>query len=332
MKELILIGAHCPDVERENFLSKLVNQLQGARDKYDILICSHLTIPEYISRQVDFVFYDRNNDLIHDMKYMNQPWFSPNEEFLVLSTLIGESSTYLAVYRLIISGLGIAKIYGYEKVHYIEYDSDFQDLAELDVHSKLLDQYDWVAISKEEKNYEDNIDWPIGSFSSFKLKSVDKTFLEFDREKLLEILYNSPNKTNEKITYDVMSMNGNKIYLRDYYNEISQKNTYALSRTTSRESLTYWSVPYYDTKKDLLFVVVWNNKDDGPIDVNFLVNDEKIIRFENIQKFQWSIQEVGKFEDVRSILTLVNGKIKNNLSFDESSRELFKKTNYTIYK
>lgn len=332
MKDLILIGAHCPDTERENFMAKLVNQLQGARDNYDILICSHITIPEYISRQVDFVFYDRNNDLIHDMKYMNQPWFSPNEEMLILSTLIGDSSTYLAVYRLLVSGLGIAKIYGYQKVHYIEYDSDFQDLSELDTHSKLLDEYDWVAIKKEEKNFEDNIDWPLGNFSSFKLESVDKTFLEFDREKLLEILYNSPNKTNEKITYDVMTMNGNKIYLRDYYNEISKKNMYGLSKTTSRESLAYWTVPFYDTKKNSLFVVVWNNRDDEPIDVNFLINNEKVIHFENIEKFQWAIREIGEFENVSSILTLVNGKIKNNLNFDESSRELFKSTNYTIYK
>lgn len=332
MKDLILIGAHCPDTERENFMANLVNQLQGARDNYDILICSHIAIPEYISRQVDFVFYDRNNDLIHDMKYMNQPWFSPNEEMLILSTLIGDSSTYLAVYRLIISGLGIAKIYGYQKVHYIEYDSDFQDLSELDTHSKLLDEYDWVAIKKEEKNFEDNIDWPLGNFSSFKLKSVDKTFLEFDREKLLEILYNSPNKTNEKITHDVMTMNGNKIYLRDYYTEISKKNIYGLSKTTSRESLAYWTVPYYDTKKNSLFVVVWNNRNDEPIDVNFLINNEKVIHFENIKKFQWSIREIGDFKDVNSILTLVNGKVKNNLNFNESSRELFKNTNYTIYK
>lgn len=332
MKDLILIGAHCPDVERETFMAKLVNQLQGARDKYDILICSHLTIPEYISRQVDFVFYDRNNDLLHDMKYMNQPWFSPNEEILILSTLIGESSTYLAVYRLIVSGLGIAKIYGYKKVHYVEYDTDFQDLSELDVHSKLLDDYDWVAITKEEKNYEENIDWPLGNFSSFKLESVDKTFLEFDREKLLEILYNSPNKTNEKITYDVMTMNGNKIYLRDYYQEISQKNIYGLSRKTSRESLTYWAVPFYDTKKDTLCVVVWNNRDDGPIDVDFIINSEKVIHFDKIDKFGWSLQEVGKLENINSITTLVNGKIKNNLKFNEDSKELFKQTNYTIYK
>ena len=67
MKDLILIGAYCPDDEREGFLSKLVDQLQEVKKDFDILICSHLVIPEYISKKVDYVFYDKNNDLIYDV-------------------------------------------------------------------------------------------------------------------------------------------------------------------------------------------------------------------------------------------------------------------------
>jgi hypothetical protein len=39
MKDLILIGAYCPDDERETLLSNLVNQLQEIRNNFDILIC-----------------------------------------------------------------------------------------------------------------------------------------------------------------------------------------------------------------------------------------------------------------------------------------------------
>ena len=154
MKELILIGAHCPDDERESLLNECVNSLQKCRNEYDILICSHTEIPSYITKKVDYVFYDKNNDLITDLKYLNQPWFSPIEGMTILSTYIGQNSTYLAVYRLVTAGLGFAKMFKYKKVHYIEYDTIMNDLSELYDNSKLLDEYDNVVIQKEERCYE----------------------------------------------------------------------------------------------------------------------------------------------------------------------------------
>ena len=138
MKELILIGSHCPDDEREKLLDECVNVLQRCRNQYDILICSHTEIPSYISKKVDYVFYDKNNDLITDLKYLNQPWFSPVDGMTILSTYIGQNSTYLAVYRLVITGLGFAKMFKYEKVHYVEYDTIMNDLSELYDNIMLL--------------------------------------------------------------------------------------------------------------------------------------------------------------------------------------------------
>lgn len=333
MKDLILIGAHCPDDERENFLSRLVDQLQIVKQDFDILICSHLVVPEYITKKVDYVFYDKNNDLIYDTKYLNQPWFSPFEGLTILSTLIGEHSTYLAVYRLLISGLGISKIFGYEKVHYIEYDTDFRDISELYLHSKLLEDNDWVAIHKTEKNFSlNNIAWPIGNFYSFKVNSIDDVFTRYNKENLLKILEESPSKTNEKITNDIMTTEGKKVYLRDYFNDLSKENTFGLSRMTSKESLSYWAVPYYDTKKDLLCLVVWNNRDDGPININFIINNNNVVRFEDLKKFEWSIKEVCPFNEIKTITTLINGKVKNNLEFTEDYKRIFKKTNHTLYR
>jgi hypothetical protein len=332
MKELILIGAHCPDDDREELLWKLVNQLQKVRDNFDILICSHLIIPEYISKKVDYVFYDKNNELIYDTKYLNQPWFSPVEGMTILSTLISDSSTYLAVYRLLMSGLGIAKIYGYEKTHYIEYDTDFEDTEELQIHSKLLDEYDLVSIIKEEENFSQfNLDCPIGNFYSFKMNSLDDSFLTYRKELLLNILEKSLSKTNEKVTHDLFLWKNKKIKYRDYYRDISQKNLYGLSRLTIRDEMNYWTVPYYDCKKEILSVVAWNNKDEDPIDVVFLINDKQVIRFNQIKKYEWSIFDVSRIEDVNKITILVNGKLKNNITFDESYREIFKKTNYAYY-
>lgn len=331
MKELILIGAYCPDDEREQLLYECVNSLQNCRNEYDILICSHTEIPSYISKKVDYVFYDKNNDLITDLKYLNQPWFSPVDGMTILSTYIGENSTYLAVYRLLISGLGFAKMFKYKKVHYIEYDIIMNDLSELYDNSNLLNEYDNVVIQKEQRNYEENIAWPMGNFVSFKVDSIDELFTTYDKEKLLEILFDSPSKTNEKITNDIMKLNGNSIYIKNF-DEIKNKDIkFALSKDTSKETMNYWTVPFYNTKEDKVSVIVWNNKDNEPIDVNFIVNSDKMITFNNVNKFEWRMGDIGHIDDINSILILVNNRIKTNIILNEENKEWFKKTNYTQF-
>jgi len=329
MKELILVGAYCPDDEREQLLNKCINSLQGCRNEYDILICSHTEIPTYISKKVDYVFYDKNNDLITDLKYLNQPWFSPVDGMTILSTYIGENSTYLAVYRLLISGLGFAKMFKYKKVHYVEYDTIMNDLSELYDNSTLLDDYDNVVIQKKQRNYEANIAWPMGNFMSFKVDSIDELFTTYDKEKLLEILFDSPSKTNEKITNDIMKLNGNTIYVKDFDKLKSKDIQFALSRNTSKENMSYWTVPFYNTKEDKVSVIVWNNKDEEPINASFIVNNDKMITFNNVNRFEWRMGDIGKIDEIQSILILVNSKIKTNITLNEENKELFKKTNYS---
>ena len=186
MKDLILIGAYCPDDEREKLLNKCVDSILKVKGDFDILISSHTIIPEYISKKVDYTFFDKNNDLITDMKYLNQPWFSPMSDSIIFTTTLNDSSTYLAVYRLLISGLGIAKTFRYNKVHYLEYDSEMNDFSDLYENSKLLDEYDSVVMKKEYRQGEKiNIDWGLGCFMSFKLDNMNELFLQYNKEKLL---------------------------------------------------------------------------------------------------------------------------------------------------
>ncbi len=329
MKELILIGAYCPDEEREKLLDDCVNLLQRVRSDYDILICSHTEIPSYILKKVDFVFYDKNNDLITDMKYLNQPWFSPNEDVTIFSTYIGTNSTYLAVYRLLISGLGFAKMFKYTKAHYIEYDTKMNDLSELYDNSKLLNVYDSVVIQKQERDYELNLAWPIGNFMSFKVESIDEIFTTYDKEKLLKILLDSSAKTNEKITNDIMKMNGNRIFVKNYDEVILKDIQFGLSNNTSKEEMNYWTIPFYNTMEDRVDLVVWNNKDEEPIDVVFIINNSELISFEKVKKYEWSIRTIGKVEDINSILIIVNNKIKSHILLNDENRDLFKLTNYS---
>ena len=166
---------------------------------------------------------------------------------------------------------------------------------------------------------------------SFKVDSINELFTTYDKEKLLEILFNSAAKTNEKITNDIMKMNGNTIYIKDFDIVKTKDIHFALSHKTSKETMSYWTVPFYNTKEDKISVIAWNNKDEEPIDVNFIVNNEKMITFNSVKKFEWRMGDIGNINEINSILILVNNKIKSNIVLNEENRELFKTTNYTIY-
>jgi len=333
MKDLILIGAYCPDDEREILLNKCVDSLLKVKDDFDILISSHTTIPEYISKKVDYVFYDKNNDLITDMKYCNQPWFSPITDSIIFTTTLNDSSTYLAVYRLLISGLGIAKTFNYKKVHYLEYDSEINDFTDLYENSKILDEYDSVVFKKEYRpNEKINLDWGLGCFMSFKLETMSDTFLRYDKERLLDILLNSPSKTNEKITNDILLENDNKMFVKDYYSVLDKGNKFNLSMDTERDSMNHWAVPYYNPKEDSICVIGWNNKSESPINYSFIINNDKILSMNNLSHLTWRIITVDNISNINSIVVLVDNKIKTTIIFDDETRELFKRTNYISFK
>jgi len=92
-----------------------------------------------------------------------------------------------------------------------------------------------------------------------------------------------------------------------------------------------WAVPFYDPKSDCVEFIVWNEASDSPANVLVIINDHDIISFNNMVKFTWQIRTVGKIEDINTITTLINGKMKNRITIDESNRELFKETNRAYY-
>lgn len=331
MKDLIIIGSHCPDKEREILLHNCVNSLQKIKNDFDILICSHTQIPTYILDKVDYFFYDKNNELIYDMKYLNQPWFSPFEGLTILSTMVANYSTYLAAYRLFIFGLGISKTMGYNKVHWIEYDSVIDNYDEIFNNSKLLDDYSNILYKKDFKLFELNLDAGVGFFQAINITKLDKTFLEYNKETLLDILVNSPSKTNEIISEGIFGRNNNNILYKNFNDLITSGNKFELSKNTNKDSMDYWAVPFFDTKDNSLNVIVWNHKDDEPIDVSFVINDEILISFKKIKKWEWSIKKIGNINEYFNIVILVNNKIKTTFNLNDNNREMFKKTNYTQY-
>jgi len=330
MKDLIIIGAHCPDEERKKLLYNLVNSFQEIRESFDILISTHLYIPEYITEKVDYVFFDKNNELIYDLNYINQPWFSPNPEQHIYSTYVSGYSTYLAVYRLLIGGLGLAKTMGYTKAHYIEYDTSINDFSEFQDNSILLENYNSIQYQKESKDYETNLGWGIGNFISMRVDKLDNIFLEYNKDKLLSLIKNNFSKTNEKYTQEILDLNPPRL-VKDYQILIDKNIKINLSSISEKDKLDFWTVPYYDSKTDTINFVGWNQKSEIPIDIGVLVNNKEFISFPKVKHFNYYIKELGKLKDIDSILVLVNNQIKTHIDFNKINKEDFIKTNFIKY-
>lgn len=332
MKDLILIGAYCPDDKREELLNNCIDSLLRVKNDFDILISSHTVIPEYISKKVDYVFYDKKNNLITDMRYMSQPWFSPTSDSLILSTNISRDSTYLTVYRLLISGLGIAKTFKYNKVHYLEYDSIINDFSDLYDNSKILDDYDSVVMKKKyNKGDRINIEWSLGCFMSFKLETMNELLLQYDEEKLLELMINSSSRTTEEITNNILLSNNNRMFEKDYDTVVNKGNEFNLSTFTDRDEMNNWAVPYFNSNDDNIHVIGWNNRSDKMVNYSFIINNDRIISMNNLNCGNWRISTVGHIEDINSIIVLADNKINATIIFNDENREIFKKTNYISF-
>jgi hypothetical protein len=158
----------------------------------------------------------------------------------------------------------------------------------------------------------------------------DKAFY-FNREMILNELEESSEKTTEKRTQDLYGENGNKIFFKDHNVITKNGNILRIVDFHKGEFEMQWAVPFYDQTTDNIDFIVWNDSSDKPCNIVVILNDDKIIKFSNLEKFNWSISSLGKPNDVKNIKIIINDKLKNNITLDESNIEMFKKTNFVKY-
>ena len=65
-KDIIVISAYCPNLRKEGKLQDLVENLQGLRNKFDILVVSHTPISKEICNKIDHFYYDSQNEMLTD--------------------------------------------------------------------------------------------------------------------------------------------------------------------------------------------------------------------------------------------------------------------------
>ena len=100
MKDLIIISSYCNTKEKEEVLRNLVSQVNGQKDKFDLMIVSHSVVPDDISTKCDLVLYDKKNELLYDWDLRCTPWIDPDNQRPIMSIFTGFFNTHLAIWRI----------------------------------------------------------------------------------------------------------------------------------------------------------------------------------------------------------------------------------------
>lgn len=304
-KDLLLITSHCSTPEKKHTLLNLLKSLQNYRNKFDILVASHLPLDPWFFEYFDYYFFDGNNHLLLDQEYTQNSWFQPFDNYVIWSSYADYGNTMVAIWDLIIPSISIAKSHGYEKIHHIEYDTLFPNDQEFHNNSKLLDEYDYVIYNL------DNSHALLGAFFSFKLKSIISQWEKIDHEYLLNLIEHSYPKAPEHLFFK-MILEQKKYYRK----EIDILTNQGIKINLSRGSKIYWDVPFFDPKTNSLKFISWNiNNEDYSIKI--IINNNTFFYISNLPHRGWKILDLlDNLSKIKTMEVFRNDKLISNLNFD----------------
>jgi len=324
-KDIILISAYCPSIQKMDKLRKLVNQLQVFKEKYDILIVSHTEIAIDIQNKVNLFLYDKKNELLTDWDLINQPWFSPGDgqDRRIQSGLLTGRNTHLAIWRMLILGFSLVKNIGYKKVHHIEYDCEILDDFEIEENSKLLDNYDFIYYKDIKENVDDIL---FGSFQSLKIESLPRDLLILNEDNIKDMIRKSFSKSPEGMLENILINNGNvKVKNR----VLLEKNGNKFATSENDETFNPWGVPYIDLKDNKINFIAWNTIKNNGVNYTIIVNDNYILKVDKLLKDHWTILGLDYIENIHKIIIIEDNTIRDTIKFNSNEdKELFKKISF----
>ena len=325
MKDLILITAYCPDDNRESILRNLVLSLEKYKDKFEVMIVSHTPIPLDIQKKVEFSFYDKKNETLTDWDLLNQPWFSPDGR-RIQSSFLSKKNTHLAIWRLMILGFSNAKNLGFSKVHHIEYDCQINEISEFVENSSLLNENNTVVYMDKQERIAEVM---FGSFQSYFVPKIHDMLINLNEEKIKDLIRNAISKSPEGLLYQLIQESDNVVeknrdILENKGNKFGVMNSQSIDKNP-------WSLPFFDHLTQNVDFIVWNTTNRNGLDYKIIVNDKQVIHIPSVMLNHWTINFLGKLEEITSIIVLENDKIRDTFYINsEDDRELFKKMSYRV--
>jgi hypothetical protein len=320
-KEIILILAYCNTKNKKDIFFNFLNGLQKYRDKYDIMVASHIPLDEMFFDYFDFYYFDKNNRILSDIEYRQNSWFSPTgSDYVIWSNYTEIGNTLGAILDMLIPSLSVIKTLGHKKIHYFEYDTIFNDDVELIDNSILLDNYDYVIYNNE---FSHDL---IGGFMSFKTDSIIEEWKSLNDQTLKDLFFDVYPKVPENIIFK--KIKEQRTYIRKNFNDLSKKG---ISYSLIRGNELMWDVPVCDIKTNKLKLLCRNNS-NTEYEIQVIVN-QTLINLGKILPNYWKTYDLSdNFDDVSHLVILKNYNKKLEFDFsDPNYRQSFIKYNFIEY-
>lgn len=307
MKDLILITAYTPDLERVQLLKELLKTID--RDSFDIMISSHSPVSDEVVKGCDYFLFQKKNTLLTDIDHKIKFWFG-NEFFEISTTEFKNYNHLIAAGSLILNGLSAAKNFGYEKVHFLEYDSLILDDEEFKQNSKILDEYSIVWYEHPHLN-------TVFSLISFNVNKIKPEWFDLSEE----IFYSFLEKSEDNIL--------------ESFNLKMIKEEHAFCKQTSSLSQKIQTCRYTSDEEDWITLisngndfVLFDFNHTGINDIIVIINDDIVKVFNNHDKGAWIIRSLGRVEDINKIKILLNDVMIRSYDFSVIDKEKYINKNW----
>jgi hypothetical protein len=312
MKDLIFIATYCPTEEQERALEKCINSVLECGKH--IALISHSHIPIHIQKKCQYYVYDYNNEVSEDYDLIAHNSFTFNNQ-IIQSRFFTKTFYGFAIYRMFSIASQIAINFGYDNIHYIEYDCELLDKELINENSNFLNEYDSVIHTSNGK--EDG--FLFGSFKSFKVNSLPGHFKNYNKEFIENEIRKSEPKHLEFFSKNLFINSGKVLFKNEPLNERFKRG--------GREHHRNLHFTLFYNPKDKTLNIFYNSVIDLVEEITIIVNKKNIV-YITTKPYHWYIRELGNFNEITHVRVDNNKKVIYEIAFDDDFREIFKIKSY----
>lgn len=312
MQDLIVIIANCPLKEQIDELEDCVNH--ALQTGYHVALISHTHVPLNIQQKCNYYIFDFLNEISHDYELnpFHCTYFGDN---VIYSRFFQKYFYGFAIYRMQSLGANLAKIFGYTKIHQIEYDCILKNKNILSKHSTLLDENDAVFYTDDGTSEG----FLFGSLQSFKTQKLPNSFLIYNKNEISNFIKNSEIKFLEYYTKNLFS--NSKVIYQNKNDILSQDFQFG---KVFHARKNYFTI-YYDNKNE--HVCFFYKSFGEEVEITVLVNDNSIINL-SVKKYHWYIFPLITLSSCQKIRVFDTEKLLHEFVFDEKFSSSFKNNSY----